>query len=281
MRRTGVQSSVPFLPPHSEVSSLLVRLPLDKLRAAAEARGIAFSARAGRKQLASLLVIHKVRETTESEYRDSGIAFESKETTYPHLRRLVTKHGIRRILDVGCGPGLFADELRAHAFPTSASYVGVDLSPAAIDLARQRLAEDPRFVFAIADAQDLGARPFAGVDGIIISFLLTYLDTVAADHMVREVAHTYPEALAIVALSFRACVDRLPEVIRDDKREVAAARSYLAGDHAAADGIWDTRRWECYSTSLAAVYETIDERVLPNAQKFWVLRPRPRPRRKR
>ncbi len=39
------------------------------------------------------------------------------------------------MLDAGCGPGLYAEELLARG----AEVVGVDVTPATVDLARQRV----------------------------------------------------------------------------------------------------------------------------------------------
>ncbi len=251
-------------------------MPIEKLRAAAAARGIEVPARATRKQLASLLVIHTVRERTESGYRETGVAFDSKEAAYPHLRKLVKQHGLQRILDVGCGPGLFAEELvRTKALPAGGTYLGLDLAPSAIELARQRLAHDARFRFEVGDARELARHDGVDVDGIVISFVVTYLDTVTADRMFRELVRAYPTSTVIVALGFLACADRIEGVVADEQRELRAARRFLAGDSSAVTEIWDTRRWRCYLQSFETYYKIIDERVVaPQAQKLWVLRPR-------
>jgi SAM-dependent methyltransferase len=286
MRRAGGRApSIPLFAPQPEASRLLVRLPIEKLRAAAEARGMTVPARAGRKQVAAMLVVHSLREKTESSYRDTGIGFETKESAYPQLRKLVKQQKMRRILDVGCGNGLFAQELvQARALPGDGSYLGLDVSPTAIELARKLFVDDPRFRFEIGDAKDLAARPRVEVDGIVISFVLTYLDTVTADRMFRDLARAYPATTVIVALTFRACADRLEGVELDEPRELRAARKFLAGDAKAAAGIWDTGRWNCYVQSLATHYDIASERVLaPLAQKIWVLHPKsaPKPARRR
>src|ERR1035437_8502984 len=57
---------------------------------------------------------------------------------YPHLEKHA-KNG--SILDLGCGPGNTANELAASAYAT---YVGVDISEAALDKARKRTLENGR-----------------------------------------------------------------------------------------------------------------------------------------
>ena len=59
-----------------------------------------------------------------------------------------------RVLDVGSGPGLFADEMAQVVGPTG--YVrGVDLSESMIEIARARCADKPWVDFQIADAVSL------------------------------------------------------------------------------------------------------------------------------
>ena len=57
---------------------------------------------------------------------------------YPHLTRHLDNGSI---LDLGCGPGNTANELPATAYQT---YVGVDISEAALDKARKRTEENGR-----------------------------------------------------------------------------------------------------------------------------------------
>jgi len=59
-----------------------------------------------------------------------------------------------RILEPGCGTGLYT-QLLLDAFP-GASIEGVDLSPAMVRIARDRI-RDPRARFAVADAEEIAA----------------------------------------------------------------------------------------------------------------------------
>jgi SAM-dependent methyltransferase len=74
-----------------------------------------------------------------------------------------------RVLDVACGDGRVAAVL-----PAGAAYVGVDLSPVAVGLARARWAARPECRFAAMDAGAL-AFPDAAFD------LVTFVD--AAEHV--------------------------------------------------------------------------------------------------
>ncbi|MBC7976184.1 MAG: methyltransferase domain-containing protein [Myxococcales bacterium] len=191
---------------------------------------------------------------------------------------MVARHELRRILDIGCGPGLFADELQRHrTLPRDGSYVGVDVSPAAIDLARTRLAGDARFTFRVGDAEHLDERGASDIDGIVVSFVLSYLDTHAVHRLAATLAQAYPRATLIVALTFRSCVDRLEDVAPDEERELRAARRYLRGHPAVAEGRWDVRRLLHYRASIETYYRLTEERTLyAQAQMLWVGRARSR-----
>ena len=65
-----------------------------------------------------------------------------------------------RVLDVGSGPGLFADEMAQMVGPTGCVR-GVDLSESMIEIARARCADKPWVDFQIADAVSL---PFGDGD---------------------------------------------------------------------------------------------------------------------
>ena len=64
------------------------------------------------------------------------------------------------VLDVGSGPGLFADEMAQMVGPTGC-VSGVDLSESMIEIARARCADKPWVDFQIADAVSL---PFGDGD---------------------------------------------------------------------------------------------------------------------
>jgi SAM-dependent methyltransferase len=269
-------STIPQLGPGGGALRELVQMPLAVLRAAAEQRGLAVPAGATRPRIARLLIIQASRAQAEARYRDTGIAFDARDAAYPHLRRLVVRHRLRHILDLGCGPGLFAEELRAAGLPRGGSYRGIDVSPAAVALARQRLSSAPQFTFEVGDAEDLRRAGPAGpaIDGIVLGFVLSYLDTRAVHRLLGTLAGRFPRAALVIALTFLSCVDRHDGIEPGSAGELRAARRYLAGDDAAAGEWWDVRRWLHYRRSLEAYYRVTEERILsPAAQILWVARP--------
>jgi ubiquinone/menaquinone biosynthesis C-methylase UbiE len=84
------------------------------------------------------------------------------------------------VFELGCGTGRFAAELLAHELPGDARYVGVDVSPVMVRIARARLA-------AWAARAELHlleppARALPGADGSFTRFVATYVfDLLAAD----------------------------------------------------------------------------------------------------
>lgn len=74
----------------------------------------------------------------------------------------VDAHARGRVLDVGVGGGRTTGLLAAHA----AAYVGVDITPEMVDLARSRF---PETDLRVADARDLTGLPTAGFDLVLFS----------------------------------------------------------------------------------------------------------------
>lgn len=97
----------------------------------------------------------------------------------PALDALVA-HGnfgaARAVLEVGCGTGRLAERLLRDHYPPSARYVGADLSPRMVEIARERLASaggratvvetDGAFAFDFADGSQ---------DRVVATYLLDLL----------------------------------------------------------------------------------------------------------
>lgn len=97
------------------------------------------------------------------------------------------------ILDVGCGEGLLAQKLKVLPYR---SYLGIDLSPAAVDLA-QKLG-DERTRFAVADAHRFESDE--RFDTIIFNQSLYYLADPAAI-MTRYRAMLNPGGRLIISMT--------------------------------------------------------------------------------
>jgi SAM-dependent methyltransferase len=94
----------------------------------------------------------------------------------------IVKHNdlsqVRRVLDVGCGPGTNAPSF-AHA-----AYQGIDINPRYIELARRRFHRD----FLVADATSYLAREGSRFDFILINSFLHHIDTPDVSRILAHLA---------------------------------------------------------------------------------------------
>lgn len=276
--RRGQFRSIPYLGPGAEGLRDLNRAPVAVLREAASQRRLAVPTRSTRIEIANQLVQYTIHAKGEAMYIATGVAFDRREPAYPHVRRMVAGYHPRHVLDVGTGPGLFADVLRrTRTLPPDGSYIGFDVSPTAIGLARKRVEGDPRFTFYVGNAAHFDDPPDRPIDTVMLTFILSYLDTHAAHRLIDTVATAYPDATVVTALTFRSCVDLRGGVAPDEAAELRAARRYLRGDTAGADERWDLRRLHHYRKSLATYYRVVEKKLLPPmAQTLEVWRPKRR-----
>lgn len=83
---------------------------------------------------------------------------------------------VRRVLDVGCGPGT-----NAPLF-SRADYLGLDINPKYIETARRRFGRR----FEVADVRTYEADPDARFDFILVNSLLHHIDTENVYHILRQ-----------------------------------------------------------------------------------------------
>jgi SAM-dependent methyltransferase len=96
-----------------------------------------------------------------------------KSSYYPTWLLVVDRlrrYGCERILDVGCGPGQFAQLCDDWGFQ---SYVGIDFSAVALDMAR---AKAPRFEFRVGDIKDKATYEGIGFNAIVCMEVLEHID---------------------------------------------------------------------------------------------------------
>lgn len=91
-----------------------------------------------------------------------------------------------QVLDLGCGPGNYADH--ALGKRPDLDWKGVDFSPAMIRIAKDSV---PRGDFMVGDATDRSIYQGKG-EGVMISFVTPYLDNGATKKMIKRV-HRYLE----------------------------------------------------------------------------------------
>jgi SAM-dependent methyltransferase len=83
---------------------------------------------------------------------------------------------VRRVLDVGCGPGT-----NTHHF-AGAGYLGIDSNVGCIEYARRRHKRD----FLLADVTHYTAAPDARFDFILLNSFLHHIDTAAARRLLAH-----------------------------------------------------------------------------------------------
>lgn len=86
------------------------------------------------------------------------------------LALLPDVHG-KRVLDAGCGPGVYTEWLLEHG----ADVTAVDVSPKMLTLAQQRVGEKAKFHLADLN-QPLSFLPEASFDGILSALTLDYVE---------------------------------------------------------------------------------------------------------
>ncbi len=103
-------------------------------------------------------------ETQDEAYRSGAYNFVETLVMAPRMAIMASylRHlGVTRILDIGCGTGALLGHL-----DRSVTYVGVDISPTAIESASAAYAERPGAAFHAASFRDWHC-PVRGMDGLV------------------------------------------------------------------------------------------------------------------
>jgi len=142
---------------------------------------------------------------------------------------------IRRVLDVGCGPGT-----NTHHF-TQSDYLGLDVNPRYIDAARRRTGR--RFI--VADATTYEVDPSERFDFIFLNSFLHHVDTPSVRRILSHVATLLTDDGAIHIL----------DLVRPARSGVAAALARLdRGDFPRPLDEWKTLFEESYRSVMFEPY---------------------------
>jgi SAM-dependent methyltransferase len=85
---------------------------------------------------------------------------------------------VRRVLDVGCGPGTNAPHFK-HT-----SYLGIDFNPDYIENARRRFPGE----FVVADVTNYKVKPEDGFDFILVNSILHHIDDRNTENILEHLA---------------------------------------------------------------------------------------------
>jgi SAM-dependent methyltransferase len=107
------------------------------------------------------------------------------------------------VLELGCGPGT-----DAAALADGRRYVGVDLSPVQLDIARRRA---PSGAFVVADLTSIGFRP-ASFDGVVAFYVFNHVPT-------REVGPALAAAYGWLRPGGYLMLAGVPTMVDDDRVE--------------------------------------------------------------
>lgn len=103
-------------------------------------------------------------ETQDEAYRSGAYDFVEALDMAPRMGVLaayIRQLGLTRILDVGCGTGALLAQLDQDV-----TYVGIDISPTAVEAAQRRFADRPNASFHAASFRDWTC-PIDSLDGLV------------------------------------------------------------------------------------------------------------------
>jgi ubiquinone/menaquinone biosynthesis C-methylase UbiE len=121
----------------------------------------------------------------------------------PATQHLI-KHGgfetAMAVFELGCGTGVFAEEILSHSLPKTAHYCGVDISSTMVELSRKRLARfEGRAEVLLTDGALKFALPDASVDRFVMNYVL---DLLSPD----DIRQVLTEAYRLLKPEGRLCV---------------------------------------------------------------------------
>lgn len=103
-----------------------------------------------------------------------GSSLSATKAVREWLDAIVKDHGIRHILDLGCGDGHWQAEIQSLATPNAADgqvmYLGLDISTTALKKARERHAQKPFMKWAVAD---MAAENTTGLEDLLQQHIAT------------------------------------------------------------------------------------------------------------
>jgi ubiquinone/menaquinone biosynthesis C-methylase UbiE len=108
------------------------------------------------------------KQDTQAFYENPGLELLVRQSAFSEARR---------VFELGCGTGRFADRLLTRELPPDARYQGVDLSSTMVGLTKQRLARfADRASVTLAEGDVRFAFPDACFDRVVATYVLDLLE---------------------------------------------------------------------------------------------------------
>ncbi len=137
----------------------------------------------------------------------------------PALDELVAHAGFqeaRRVFEFGCGTGKFAARLLGKLLPATASYLGCDISPVMVNLAKQRLeAYGERAQILLSEGAIQFPVPDHSVDRVVATYVLDLLPVVGIERF-------FSESQRVLVPGGKVCIASLTRGVSIPSRIVAS-----------------------------------------------------------
>ena len=137
----------------------------------------------------------------------------------PACDEVVAHAGFREakhVFELGCGTGKFAAQLLENALPPTASYLGCDISPVMVDLAKQRLeAYGERAQIFLTEGGIRFPVPDHSVDRVVATYVLDLLS-------VEDIKRFFSESHRVLVPGGRVCIASLVRGVSIPSRIVAS-----------------------------------------------------------
>lgn len=122
----------------------------------------------------------------------------------------------RHVFEFGCGTGKFAARLLERYLPCSATYLGCDVSPVMIGLAKHRLeAYGERAQAVLSDGAVRFPLPDHSVDRVVSSYVLDLLSE-------ADIGHFFAEARRVMMPGGKVCITSLTSGVNVPSRIVSS-----------------------------------------------------------
>jgi ubiquinone/menaquinone biosynthesis C-methylase UbiE len=136
----------------------------------------------------------------------------------------------RSVVEFGCGTGRFAKGLLEQYMPPTSSYLGLDISPAMVELARERLEPfGKRASVRLTDGDVNIDVPEGSCDRFVSNYVLDLLSEEDCTAVVREASRILPREGLLCLVSLSSGFTSVSRVVERLLRRLHSYRSWMVG----------------------------------------------------